>query len=416
MSKLAARDRLAEAALTLFDESGYDQTTVDDITGRAGLSRATFFRYYRSKDDVIFPDHDRLLEQVRDRLLHSSHSTALVAVSDAVRLVLLHYLEEGDLARRRYALTSTVPALRDREIASVARYQRLFREFISDWMGDPSQGSQDDLAASLRAELMSASVVSAHNHVLRRWLRGDSPDPVREVDDAMRQVIDLFAAPAMPAAHAGTTVAVFSSGVSIDAVLPEIRRLVGGASAADQQSLRTRRRGPASESQIFTIVGGASEIQRMIIGRSITGLNRPLRWAQDAPPPRIQASICSAMACRSSPGVMMVSMEPTSTARLMEWTASNSAAIADSFSARTAARTSASSLVSDAFFGPVVAVRRASSPAMRGSAAVRASTWRAKTTAAAGAPPMTEANEPSTASTVMFSLSALENTTKAPPW
>ena len=139
MSKPAVRDRLAQAAFALFDERGYEQTTVDDITERAGLGRTTFFRHYRSKEDVIFPDHDRLLELIRDRLLTSSHSTALAAVSDAVRLVLLHYLDEGDLARRRYALTSTVPALRDREIASVARYQRLFREFISDWMGDPAE-------------------------------------------------------------------------------------------------------------------------------------------------------------------------------------------------------------------------------------------------------------------------------------
>jgi hypothetical protein len=87
--------------------------------------------------------------------------------------------------------------------------------------------------------------------VLRRWLRGDSPDPVREVDEAMRQVIDLFAAPAPPAGtvsagtvsaravsvgsvspgSTGTTVAVFSSGQDIDAILPEIRRLLNGASA-----------------------------------------------------------------------------------------------------------------------------------------------------------------------------------------
>jgi AcrR family transcriptional regulator len=220
MSKLAARDRLTEAALTLFDESGYEQTTVDDITGRAGLSRATFFRYYRSKEDVIFPDHDRLLEQVKDRLLNSNHSTALVAVSDAVRLVLLHYLEEGDLAHRRYALTSTVPALRDREIASVARYQRLFREFISDWMGDQSE------SASLRAELMAASVVSAHNHVLRRWLRGESADPVREVDEALGQVIALFTTQAAPADGPGTTIAVFHSGQPVDALLPALRRLL----------------------------------------------------------------------------------------------------------------------------------------------------------------------------------------------
>lgn len=161
MSKPPVRLRLADAAFALFDERGYEQTTVDDIAERAGVGRTTLFRHYRSKEAVIFPDHDRLLELIRDGLATSSHSTALVAVSDAVRLVLLHYIEEGDLARRRYVLTSKVAALRDREIASVARYQRLFREFISDWMGDPTE------SASLRGELMAASVVAAHNHDAR---------------------------------------------------------------------------------------------------------------------------------------------------------------------------------------------------------------------------------------------------------
>ena len=186
MSKQSARDRLAEAAFALFAERGYEQTSIDDITERAGLGRTTFFRHYRSKEDVIFPDHDLLLAQIGERLRTSSDGTALLAVSDAVRLVLTHYVEEGDLARRRYALTSGVPALRDREIASVARYQRLFREFIAEWMGDPAE------PAPLRAELMAAAVVAAHNHVLRRWLRGESPDPMAEVDQALRQVIELF--------------------------------------------------------------------------------------------------------------------------------------------------------------------------------------------------------------------------------
>src|ERR1700677_4642406 len=115
MNKPSARDRLPQAAFDLFNERGYEQTTVDDIAERAGLGRATFFRHYRSKDDVIFPDHDRLLAQVRDRLRSTSHPTALAAVTDAVRLVLLHYLDEGDLGRRRYALTSRVPALRQPE-------------------------------------------------------------------------------------------------------------------------------------------------------------------------------------------------------------------------------------------------------------------------------------------------------------
>jgi AcrR family transcriptional regulator len=219
MSKPSARERLADAAFALFDECGYEQTTVDDITERAGLGRTTFFRHYRSKDDVIFPDHDRLLEQIGERLRTSSHRTALAAVSDAVRLVLRHYIEEGDLARRRYALTSSVPALRDREIVSVARYQRMFREFIAGWMADTTEPDP------LRAELMAAAVVAAHNHVLRRWLRGECPDPAQEVDKALTLVIDLFTAPTATVGGDGTTIAVFRTGQDIDTLLPVLRRL-----------------------------------------------------------------------------------------------------------------------------------------------------------------------------------------------
>jgi AcrR family transcriptional regulator len=221
MSKPSARERLAEAAFALFDERGYEQTTVDDITERAGLGRTTFFRHYRSKEDVIFPDHDRLLEQVAERLHTSSHGTALAAVSDAVRLVLLHYVKEGDLARRRYALTSRVTALRDREIASVARYQRLFREFIAGWMAGSAEPDP------LRAELMAAAVVAAHNHVLRRWLRGESPEPAREVDGALRLVIRLFTTSAGQADGNGTTIVAFRTGEDIDALIPALRQLAG---------------------------------------------------------------------------------------------------------------------------------------------------------------------------------------------
>ena len=146
--------------------------------------------------------------------------------------MLLHYLDEGDVARRRYAITSTEPALRDREIASVARYQRLFREFITGWMADPTE------AGALRAELMASSVVAAHNHVLRRWLRGQSRDPVAEVNEALRQVIALFPEPAIRPDSGGTTIVAFRSGQDLDALLPDLRRLV-----QDRQELS--RRSPA---------------------------------------------------------------------------------------------------------------------------------------------------------------------------
>jgi AcrR family transcriptional regulator len=230
MDKLTARDRLAQAAFDLFNERGYEQTTIDDIAERAGLGRATFFRHYRSKEDVIFPDHDRLLDRVRDRLRSTGHGTALAAACDAVRLVLLHYLDEGDLARRRYALTSTVPALRDREIVSVARYQRLFREYIAERMADGEPAVSGEPAASgefaaLQAELMAAAVASAHNHVLRRWLRGESQEPLTELDAAMRQVLALSSG----APGAGTTIAVFRTDEDLDTLLPALRRLTRDA-------------------------------------------------------------------------------------------------------------------------------------------------------------------------------------------
>jgi len=55
---------LAEAASELFLEQGYHQTSVDDIAGRAGVSRATFFNYFPTKADVLFWDVDQALTAI----------------------------------------------------------------------------------------------------------------------------------------------------------------------------------------------------------------------------------------------------------------------------------------------------------------------------------------------------------------
>jgi AcrR family transcriptional regulator len=221
----SAHERLVDAAFDLFDERGYEQTTVDEIAERAGVGRTTFFRHYRSKEDVIFPDHDRLLEAITQRLADAPPGSPVVAVSDAVRLVLLRYIEEGDRARRRYVLTSRVAALRDREIATLAKYQRLFREFI---IGEATPAPDPAPDPALGAELIAACVVSAHNHVLRRWLRGDTDDPLAELDAAMARVLDLFSGPGLGSQFAadGTTVVVFSTRDSIEELLPSIRKAV----------------------------------------------------------------------------------------------------------------------------------------------------------------------------------------------
>jgi len=206
-----ARERLISAAFDLFDERGFEQTTVEGIAERAGVGRTTFFRNFRSKEDVIFPDHDVLLAAIEGRLGVSSADTSVVAVSEAARLVLLHYLGEGERARRRYALTKSVPALRDRERAGIQQYTRLFQRFIQTWMAPGN---------ALRAELMANAVVTAHNHVLRRWLRGDTDRPEAEFDEAMQTVLALFAEPSESA------IVILRTDTDLHALIPRLRRLL----------------------------------------------------------------------------------------------------------------------------------------------------------------------------------------------
>src|SRR5262245_53320757 len=62
-SRKKARTRLAieDAALELFDEQGYDATTVDEIAARADVSTTTFFRYFPTKAEVLLSDHGEQL-------------------------------------------------------------------------------------------------------------------------------------------------------------------------------------------------------------------------------------------------------------------------------------------------------------------------------------------------------------------
>lgn len=219
MPQGSVKERLTEAAFALFDEQGYDGTTVDEIAERAGVGRTTFFRTFRTKDDVIFPDHEALLGRIEARLEAATPQTAAVAVTEAAHMVLTHYLEEGDLARSRYRLTRSVPALRAREIAGIQQYQHLFRTYLHRWLG----GGPD---SALRAELLAGAVVTAHNHVLRRWLRGHTEDAEGEFADAMRLALSLVDAAPRAGEPEGTIVA-FRTTRPLDSVLPALRAVLG---------------------------------------------------------------------------------------------------------------------------------------------------------------------------------------------
>jgi AcrR family transcriptional regulator len=93
--KQAARAALTDAALRLFQANGFDATTVNEIAHHASMSPRTFFRYFDTKEDVVFQDTPRHLEALRRLLSERPQSESNAA---ALRAALMAFSEmlEGD--------------------------------------------------------------------------------------------------------------------------------------------------------------------------------------------------------------------------------------------------------------------------------------------------------------------------------
>ncbi|MEW1830090.1 TetR family transcriptional regulator [Streptomyces sp. NPDC088196] len=184
------RDALVAAAFQLFLERGYEQTTIDDIVSLAGVGRRSFFRYFPSKEDVVFPDHERCLADMTAFLAAGGDEHEPVRrVCDAARLVLRMYNENPTFSVQRYRLTKKVPGLRAYELSVVWRYERA----LADYLRGRFAGRRD---GTLQADVIAAAVVAAHNNALRSWLRSDGQrDAGAEVDHALGYVQSAFGLP-----------------------------------------------------------------------------------------------------------------------------------------------------------------------------------------------------------------------------
>ncbi|MFJ2900845.1 TetR family transcriptional regulator [Streptomyces sp. NPDC087212] len=191
--RLKMRRELAAAAMELFSTKGYEATTVDEIAAAAGVARRTFFRHFRSKEEAIFPDHDDTLVRA-EAVLNAAppHEHPLDTVCRGIKEVMRMYAAQPEISVARYKLTREVPTLREAEIASVARYERLFTRYL---LGHFDEHAHDDDANDdpLLAEVAASAVVTAHNHVLRRWLRaGGQGDVEAQLDHAFGIVRKTF--------------------------------------------------------------------------------------------------------------------------------------------------------------------------------------------------------------------------------
>jgi AcrR family transcriptional regulator len=176
------RNAVVAAALDLFVTHGFEATSVEQIAQAAGVSRSTFFRQFGGKDDVVFADHDALLARIREHLA-AVHENPWAAVCEASVIVFRHFAADPDLARRRYAVVRQAPTLRDREIVTVFRYERLFDDYLRAAL--PGLDPIDAVA-------FAAMVTAVHNHVLRRLLRGTKRVPASVLTEAYDQLMHRF--------------------------------------------------------------------------------------------------------------------------------------------------------------------------------------------------------------------------------
>ncbi len=174
----AFRLSVVDHALRLFADQGYEATAVDEIAEAAGISRRTFFRQFRSKEDVVFADHEAQLAQAR-AYLDAARGDPWDEVCEAVVGVFERFTRTRELAARRYRVVRQVPALRDREIVTVFRYERLFTDYLRTALPQTP-----DLALIQ----FTAAVTATHNYLLRRMVRGESDGGVADLRAALASI------------------------------------------------------------------------------------------------------------------------------------------------------------------------------------------------------------------------------------
>ncbi len=157
-----ALGRLAQAALELYGEHGYDQTTVAEIAARAGLTERTFFRYFADKREVLFYGSESLRTLIVDTLRAVPASAApLEAVVSTLEVAAASLEEHTGLARarKRHAVVSAHAELRERELIKLASLAAVISEVLRD------RGVKEP-AASLVAE----TGIAVFKIAFERWV------------------------------------------------------------------------------------------------------------------------------------------------------------------------------------------------------------------------------------------------------
>jgi AcrR family transcriptional regulator len=116
-----ARGRLNEAAMALYGERGFDNTTVAEIAERAGLTERTFFRHFADKREVLFGGAAELQDLLVSTVADAPESMAAIeAVGEALDAAGRLMGDHRDFSRQRQAIIAASEELRERELIKLA--------------------------------------------------------------------------------------------------------------------------------------------------------------------------------------------------------------------------------------------------------------------------------------------------------
>jgi AcrR family transcriptional regulator len=168
---------LQEAALALFSERGFDQTTAAQIAARAGLTERTFFRHFADKREVLFGGsailRERIVTGVADAPADAGPLDAVAGGLDAAAAMLGESRRE--LARLRHEVIVATPDLRERELAKLADYANaVTAALLERGVRQP----QATLAAEAGMTVLRVAV--------EQWVRDDGD---RELPSIMRESV-----------------------------------------------------------------------------------------------------------------------------------------------------------------------------------------------------------------------------------
>jgi AcrR family transcriptional regulator len=172
-----SRGRLQEAALALYSERGFDQTTAAQIADQAGLTERTFFRHFADKREVLFGGsallQERIVGGVTGAPLTDGPLDAVACGLDAAAAMLGEF--RRDLSRQRQAVIAANPELRERELAK-----------LSDYAAAVAEALHQRGVAEPQASLAAEAGMTVLRVAMERWTSGDDG---RELADIMRAVL-----------------------------------------------------------------------------------------------------------------------------------------------------------------------------------------------------------------------------------